>query len=188
MRRAGIFNRRDAGNFSPEWGYLAPAPSFIRTARMVIVAAAVGATAGAGVVFSLVDRPEAGESVAARTLAVDAAPVSAATPTVVAIDVRRPSPPLASALVGPAVAAESGMTATVQRPPGSAALAESPRSSEPPPLTGSAQRKWIPQRQLSWRSAAQPQSAPPDDRGPLALLRQPGAPATAAAAPSHSQY
>jgi hypothetical protein len=60
---------RFAGNFNPEWGYLAPAPSFIRTVRIAVVAAAVGATAGAAVVFSLVDRPVAEESVAARTLA-----------------------------------------------------------------------------------------------------------------------
>jgi hypothetical protein len=58
---------RFAGNFNPEWGYLAPAPSFIRTVRIAMVAAAVGATAGAAVVFSLVDRPTAEESVAART-------------------------------------------------------------------------------------------------------------------------
>jgi hypothetical protein len=73
---------RNAGNFHPEWGYLAPAPSFLRTARTVIVATAIGATAGAGVVFSLVDRPAADDSlpaasVAARTLArPDAAPTA----------------------------------------------------------------------------------------------------------------
>ena len=50
---------RSAGNFSPEWGYLAPVPSFMRTARVVLVATAVGATAGAGVVLSLADRPAA---------------------------------------------------------------------------------------------------------------------------------
>jgi hypothetical protein len=50
---------RSAGNFSPEWGYLAPAPSFMRTARIVVVATAIGAIAGAGVVLSLVDRPAA---------------------------------------------------------------------------------------------------------------------------------
>jgi hypothetical protein len=48
---------RSAGNFSPEWGYLAPAPSFMRTARIVVVATAVGATAGAVVMLSLVDHP-----------------------------------------------------------------------------------------------------------------------------------
>ena len=50
---------RSAGNFSSEWGYLAPAPSFFRTARIVLVATAIGATAGAGVVLSLVDHPAA---------------------------------------------------------------------------------------------------------------------------------
>src|SRR5215472_10034663 len=48
---------RFAGNFHPEWGYLAPAPNFMRTARIVAVATAIGATAGAAVVLSLVDRP-----------------------------------------------------------------------------------------------------------------------------------
>jgi hypothetical protein len=56
-------------NFNPEWGYLAPAPSFVRIARVALVAAALGASAGAAVVFSLIERPAAGEgSVAARTL------------------------------------------------------------------------------------------------------------------------
>jgi hypothetical protein len=50
---------RSAGNFNPEWGYLAPAPSFMRTARVVLVATAIGATAGAAVVISLIDRPAA---------------------------------------------------------------------------------------------------------------------------------
>ena len=44
---------RAGGNFHPEWGYLAPAPSFMRTARIVAVATAIGATAGAAVVLSL---------------------------------------------------------------------------------------------------------------------------------------
>jgi translation initiation factor IF-2 len=71
---------RSAGNFSPEWGYLAPAPSFMRTARVVLVATAVGATAGAGVVLSLVDHPatEANQSsIAARAIVTS---VQAATP------------------------------------------------------------------------------------------------------------
>jgi hypothetical protein len=61
---------RSAGNFSPEWGYLAPAPSLARTARVVLVATAIGATAGAGVVLSLVERPaEAQKSpIAARAI------------------------------------------------------------------------------------------------------------------------
>jgi hypothetical protein len=48
---------RSAGNFHPEWGYLAPAPSFMRTVRIALVATAIGAVAGAVVVVSLVERP-----------------------------------------------------------------------------------------------------------------------------------
>jgi hypothetical protein len=42
-------------NWHPEWGFLAPAPNFIRTARIVLVATAAGATTGAGVVLSLAE-------------------------------------------------------------------------------------------------------------------------------------
>jgi hypothetical protein len=62
---------RSAGNFHPEWGYLAPAPSFMRTARVVLVAMAIGATAGAAVIISLVQRPAAdaaNTSIAAHAL------------------------------------------------------------------------------------------------------------------------
>src|SRR5580704_70421 len=62
---------RFAGNFHPEWGYLAPAPNVMRTARMVVVATAIGATAGAAVVLSLIDRPAQGAMAeAGRTLVV----------------------------------------------------------------------------------------------------------------------
>jgi len=76
---------RSAGNFHPEWGYLAPAPSFMRTARIVLVATAIGATAGAAVIISLVQRPAAdaaNTSIAAHALVtsvpvVDEPPVAA---------------------------------------------------------------------------------------------------------------
>ena len=55
-------------NFHPEWGYVAAAPSVMRTVRLIAVAAIIGATASAATVFSLLDRPVAEESVAARTL------------------------------------------------------------------------------------------------------------------------
>jgi hypothetical protein len=48
---------RCAGNLHPEWGYFVPERSFLRTARLIFVATAIGATAGAGVVFELVSRP-----------------------------------------------------------------------------------------------------------------------------------
>ena len=51
---------RSAGNFNPEWGYLAPAPNFMRTARVVVVATAIGATAAAAVVLSLAERSAPG--------------------------------------------------------------------------------------------------------------------------------
>jgi hypothetical protein len=59
---------RHAMNFHPEWGCLGPAPSFLRTMRTVLVATAVGATAGGGVVLSLVEHPAGQTSVAERTL------------------------------------------------------------------------------------------------------------------------
>ena len=59
---------RNTANFHPEWGYLAPAPSFIRTARVVLVATVVGATVGAGVVLSSVSHQAPEPSVGARTL------------------------------------------------------------------------------------------------------------------------
>jgi hypothetical protein len=72
---------RSAGNFHPQWGYLAPAPSFLRGVRIVLVATAVGATAGAAVVVSLLGRPgaDADNSLAAHAL-VTSTPVTATPP------------------------------------------------------------------------------------------------------------
>ena len=90
---------RSAGNFSPEWGYLAPAPSFMRTARVVLVATAVGATAGAAVVLSLVDRPAAGgEATAVAAHAIVTSVQAAAAPTMPArpVPVAAATPPQAA--------------------------------------------------------------------------------------------
>ena len=105
---------RSAGNFSPEWGYLAPAPSFARTARVVLVATAIGATAGAGVVLSLMDRPSEPENtpVAARAIVTSvraaavpsiapAAPVASATPATVTAPAKPASPPASLAAAPP---------------------------------------------------------------------------------------
>jgi hypothetical protein len=78
---------RSAGNFHPEWGYLAPAPSFMRSVRTALVATAIGAIAGAVVVVSLVSHPGATDnnsSIAAHALVTTNAPVVAA-PTVAAL-------------------------------------------------------------------------------------------------------
>jgi hypothetical protein len=85
---------RSAGNFSPEWGYLAPAPSFARTARVVLVATAIGATAGAGVVLSLIDRPSEPEKtpVAARAIV-----TSVRTAAVPSVSPAAPAAPVAAA-------------------------------------------------------------------------------------------
>ena len=61
-----------AKNFQPEWGYVAGANSFKRTIQIVFVATAIGATAGGGVVLSLVDFPTGQASVAAHTTAAPA--------------------------------------------------------------------------------------------------------------------
>ncbi len=135
---------RRAANFNPEWGYLAPAPSFVRSARLVIVATVIGATAGAAVVFSLVDRPAAEESVAARTLvphgavaasAVAGAPVIAQWPTESQQAQSRADTQgvaLAPAHAGSA-ASELGTTSTAQRPSSALALAEAPTVTNAPP-------------------------------------------------------
>src|SRR5262249_7991143 len=100
---------RSAGNFSPEWGYLAPTPSFARTARVVLVATAIGATAGAGVVFALIERPAEPEKTpraaraivtSVRTTAVPAAaPAARATPVTAAA--AAPGPAAAASASGP---------------------------------------------------------------------------------------
>lgn len=121
---------RFAGNFHPEWGYLAPAPSFMRTVRIVVIATAVGATAGAVVVLSLVDRPSvAVGSVAARTLA---RPVQAEALAVSALP--RPS---AEAAVN-AQGADRNPPSAVAAPPQTAAASEAGIRSTPPAAAGSA--------------------------------------------------
>ncbi len=111
---------RSAGNFSSEWGYLAPAPSFFRTARIVLVATAIGATAGAGVVLSLVDHPVADgtqTSMAAHAIVTSvhaaiplAMPLASTQPTSAAVPASVPPPAVQDAKLstqapGPAQAA-----------------------------------------------------------------------------------
>ena len=61
---------RHITNFHPEWGCLAPAPSFMRTLRIAAVATAVGVAVGGGAVLSLTAHSEQNQtSVAQRTLA-----------------------------------------------------------------------------------------------------------------------
>ena len=68
---------RSAGNFHPEWGYLAPAPSFMRMVRTALVATAIGAVAGAVVVVSLIERPGSNDNAIAAHALLTRAPVIA---------------------------------------------------------------------------------------------------------------
>ena len=107
---------RSAGNFSPEWGYLAPAPSFMRTARVVLVATAVGATAGAGVVVSLIDRPAADgnkTSLAAHALVTRG---QAATPATMPLVSVAPTATTAAAVPANNVTASARPSTPVQTP------------------------------------------------------------------------
>lgn len=159
---------RFAGNFHPEWGYLAPAPSFLRTARVALVAAAVGATAGAGVVLSLTDRPVE-TSVAARTLvrpveaagsdvdrASQAALVQAAAPPVVQAQAAKPIP----ASAGASIASGSTSVTTAAAPANIAALAEAPFAA--PVTDAAAAHKKAKTRHNAARDPAR--------EGPLAIL------------------
>jgi hypothetical protein len=99
---------RSAGNFHPEWGYLAPRPSFVRTLRIALVATAIGATAGAAVVVSLVARPAsrtADSSIAAHALVSGVPVVNAASAAVAPAPAQSaPVPAQAAAVAAPPAA------------------------------------------------------------------------------------
>jgi hypothetical protein len=137
---------RFAGNFHPEWGYLAPAPNFMRTARVVVVATAIGATAGAAVVLSLAERSAPGAMAdAGKTLVVVHSlvqPAEAAAPTTAPIVAATPAPviaPVAAAVPAApvAVAAPAKVQASIQ--PNTTATAPVMRQPSAPPVTASAQ-------------------------------------------------
>jgi len=85
-----------------EWGFVAPAPNFIRAVRIGLIAAAVGATIGAGVVLSRVDGSANQTSVAARTLQAPLTPVSAQVNPEAAITATSDAPGKATATLSPA--------------------------------------------------------------------------------------
>jgi hypothetical protein len=127
------------GNFHPEWGYFAPAPSFIRRARVVLVAAAVGATAGAGVGFSWVSHPATETSVAARTLVGpgEAASARGNTPAQLAqtstpspTEKQRPPSLEVNGQSAHVATRESSASSTTQAPQGISALAEAPTATD----------------------------------------------------------
>jgi hypothetical protein len=103
--RPKVSGMRHAKNFHPEWGFLAPAPSFMRTLRTVFVATAVGATAGGGLVLSLVDHSAGQTSVAERTLV---RPIPTASTSVGAPQIARLNPPAINQSESPQVSGVDG--------------------------------------------------------------------------------
>jgi hypothetical protein len=91
-KSAGSRKMRQAKHLHPEWGFLAPHPSFSRTIRICVIATIVGATAGSGVILSLADRMPDQMSVAARTLAAptqaQAAPIQPASLTLASVQAK----------------------------------------------------------------------------------------------------
>ena len=174
---------RFADNFNPEWGYLAPAPSFMCTARVALVAGAIGATAGAGVVFSLIDRPAAQEtSVAGRTLAEGSEPASVAAPATAQLQAPHeiaaapdhvtypPSGTLAESEAD--VASAPGAEAAARLMPGTHEAALAANTTSPQRKVA---RKQPPQQRLAWRASrdaydARRESAFGDARAPLGLM------------------
>ncbi len=166
---------RSAGNFNPEWGYLAPVPSFTRTLRVVLVATAIGATAGAAVVISLIDRSaDVGDKTAATTAhaivtSVQAAPVAATSPAAVAtaaasVKLTAPEP----APVSPQAVA-SPMAQPIEAP-------AAPQDAAPPMAAAATQSATIAPPQASPNlavpesSASDARAAPPKPASGIAAL------------------
>jgi len=127
---------RSAGNFHPEWGYLAPARSFMRTLRIALVATAIGATAGAVVVVSLVARPGAGtadSSIAAHALVTGVPVVNSASAAVAPAPA--PAPAQAAATPASPVAAVPQQTAA---PAPIAGASKNPTNATPLPQMAAA--------------------------------------------------
>ena len=168
-----------SANFNPEWGYLAPAPGFLRTVRVVLVATAVGVVAGAGVVFSLVGHPAEEIAVAARTMFGPVEAVSAranASPLAVQTNTHFPTqhrsqPPLAlNGQSASTPSSESSAGSTTQLPEGTSALAQvaaatdapakaaiaAPRAAAKPPVVIAAaiKKRAMKKPNMTWRYAS----------------------------------
>jgi hypothetical protein len=136
-----------AGNFNLEWGYLAPAPSFLRTVRLVVIAAAIAGTASAAVVFALMRQPAAEESIAARTLvqSVDQAP-PAGVPVAAPTQTRAEQ----AADVGTSAAGEFGDASAHAPAPAAVALAEAPSmTADAPPARAAREISTSPVREAA---------------------------------------
>ena len=164
-----------AGNFNPQWGYVAPAGNFMRTMRVALVAMAVGASAGAGAVVSLVDHPsDEQSSVAARTLARGAdngSPPASEKPAVAV-----PVTP-ATSTAAPSVAARDAQDAPGKSPP------EGQSNTAGPSAPIRLSKIDVPPS-VAEPAAAKPATDAPPPTGAQPMASDPPAAAGAAAAPA----
>ena len=164
---------RNTANFHPEWAYLAPAPSFIRTARVVLVGTVVGATVGAGVVFSWVSHQAPEPSVGARTLVRPVEAVLARTNTSaeqgnapsliekrsLTVNGRSADEATKEASASSTTRPPDGITALAEAPaategPSTATIATSPTAAkEPVPNIAPVKRKAMKKSNVTWRFA-----------------------------------
>jgi hypothetical protein len=142
---------RSAGNFNPEWGYLAPVPSFMRTVRVVLVATAIGATAGAAVVLSLIDRPTTAEHDRTASITAHAIVTSAQAAPAAAV----PTPSSRTAALAAPVGVTTAVPATSAVPP--PPVVTPPTVAVPPRWVSTTTPAVAPQAAIQ----PQPSSAPP---------------------------
>jgi hypothetical protein len=136
-------------SFHPEWGYLAPASSFIRSVRMVFIATAVGAAVGAGVGFSWIGHG-AESSVAARTLV---RPMKAA-PTPANTLAQVPNEPRARPTIGAkeGIAARSEVPAATDEP-ATAVTAAPPTTTKQAAVKAPVKKNATKKPNVTWRFA-----------------------------------
>jgi DNA segregation ATPase FtsK/SpoIIIE, S-DNA-T family len=172
---------RSAGNFHPDWGYLAPAPSFMRTVRIALVATAIGAIAGAVVVVSLIERPGGNDdntSIASHALVISAptltspaaasanpksalapTPASVKTPAVPA-SARAPVPSSKPTAAGPAGTDKSNAMSATAAPVTPRASVAGTTVVQPAAGAAPASAPAVPAASVSGVVAAQPVPAP----------------------------
>jgi hypothetical protein len=137
---------RSARNVHPEWGYLSPTSSLMRSFRIALVSTAIGATSGAAVVISLIERPGSGDgnpSLSAHTLVTEM-PVITAPAAAGATRGSAQSKPLTPDIPSPpSVVVPASDTA--------AGPAETPRSVEPAPPSSAPAAKVVARKKSSPR-------------------------------------
>jgi hypothetical protein len=169
---------RSAGNFHPDWGYLAPAPSFMRTARIVLVATAIGATAGAAVMISLVPHSatDAADAPIAAHALVTSVPVVAEAPAPAPLDetvaAQPPAAPQMQAAAPPASATVSKpntiASSTAQASASVATLAGSPSASATPAQAGASPGETVAEPEPAPKQAKKRRTAGYDPTRPAA--------------------